>query len=479
MDNLEISVEKRDFLSKVMIVSTFGGLLFGYDTGVVNGALPYMARQDQLNLTPFMEGWVVSALLFGAACGSIACGRLADKFGRRKSIIYLAVMFFFAALGCTLSPNIYVMVCCRFILGLAVGGASVTVPTYLAEMSPIDKRGRIVTQNELMIVSGQFLAFVFNAIFGVTMGDSGHVWRYMLFMATLPAIILFFGMLRMPESPRWLAVSGRVSEALDVLSRVRQSKNIAVAELNEIQDNLNAKESKEEITFKDLTKPWILRIVLLGIGISVATRFTGVNTIMFYGTQILTNAGFSTQSALIANVANGLTSVGATFFGMWLLNKIGRRTIFLFGLTGTTTSLLLIALSSYFLDGTSILPYVVLSLTVMFLFFMQGGIGPVLWLLLAEIFPVKLRGLGMGICVFFLWITDFCIGLAFPVLLNRFGLFMTFMVFVISGLAGLVFVKTCIPETKGRSLEDIERYFRSFDKSQTVDESSIKCLTKD
>ena len=464
MNRSGTSIGSSNFLRTVMLISTFGGLLFGYDTGVVNGALPYMARADQLNLTPFTEGLVVSSLLFGAACGSVAGGRLADRLGRRKCIIYLALMFFFAALGCTLSPNVYVMVLCRFILGLAVGGASVTVPTYLAEISPVEQRGRIVTQNELMIVSGQFLAFVFNAILGVTLGNTGHVWRYMLFLATLPAIILFFGMLRMPESPRWLALKGQIGESLNILVRLRESKNAAIAELNAIQDNLKSEAYTNKFSFKDLTQPWIRRVIFIGIGIAVATRFTGINTIMFYGTQILMNAGFSTQIALIANVANGLTSVFATILGIWLLTKIGRRTMFLIGLSGTTTSLLCIALSSYFLEGTTPLPYIVLSLTIIFLAFMQGCIAPILWLLLAEIFPSNLRGLGMGICVFFLWITDFCIGLAFPVLLSKFGLFMTFMFFVFSGIVAIIFVKTCIPETKDRSLEEIEQSFRSYDK---------------
>ncbi|MBS4161626.1 sugar porter family MFS transporter, partial [Klebsiella pneumoniae] len=162
---------QKSFLSTIILVSTFGGLLIGYDTGVVNGALPYMAEKDQLNLNAFTEGLVASSLLLGAALGAVFGGRLSDYVGRRKNIIFLAVLFFFATLGCTLAPNVSVMVFSRFMLGIAVGGASVTVPTYLAEMSPAEKRGRMVTQNELMIVSGQLLAFTFNAILGTTMGD--------------------------------------------------------------------------------------------------------------------------------------------------------------------------------------------------------------------------------------------------------------------------------------------------------------------
>jgi major inositol transporter-like SP family MFS transporter len=446
-----------------MFTATLGGLLFGYDTGVVNGALPYMAQPDQLNLTPALEGFVVSALLFGAAIGSVTGGHIADAIGRRKMIICLAIIFFFAALGCTLSPSVYVMIPCRFVLGLAVGGASVTVPVYLAEISPANKRGRMVTQNELMIVSGQFLAYVCNAILGVLFGSTGHVWRYMLFLATIPAIGLFFGMLRMPESPRWMVLKGSISEALVVLKKLQTTEPEAIAELNSIQDSIAQEATIKQFGWKDLKRPWIRHILLIGIGVAIATRFTGVNTIMFYGTQILTNAGFGRQIALIANVANGLTSVLATLVGIWLLGKIGRRTMFLVGLGGTTTSLFCIAMVSMFLSGSPILPFLVLAMTILFLAFMQACIGPVLWLIIAEIFPLQLRGLGMGICIFFLWIVDFMIGSAFPVLLSTLGLSAAFFFFVVSGLIAMLFVKFCVPETKGKTLEEIEQYFRNLD----------------
>lgn len=463
-----ISSSSKKFLYTVMFTSTLGGLLFGYDTGVVNGALPYMSQPDQLNLTPALEGFVVSALLFGAAIGAVSGGRIADTMGRRKMILALALIFFCAAMGCTLAPSVYVMIPCRFILGLAVGGASVTVPVYLAEVAPSERRGQVVTQNELMIVSGQFLAYLFNAILGVTFEGTAHVWRYMLFLATLPAIALFFGMLRMPESPRWLALKGKVSESMTILTKLRGSESHAIAELNEIQDNIAAETSVKQFGWSDFKRPWVRRILFIGIGVAVATRFTGVNTIMFYGTQILTDAGFGRQIALIANVANGLTSVLATFVGIWLLGKIGRRTMFLAGLGGTTTSLLVIVLSATYLAGTSALPFVVLTMTIVFLAFMQGCIAPVLWLIIAEIFPLQLRGLGMGICIFCLWIVDFMVGSAFPVLLSEFGLSVAFMFFVVTGIIAMIFVKTCVPETRGKSLEEIEKYFRSQDPEEVA-----------
>ena len=214
---MTVPEQSKSYLKMIMIISTFGGLLFGYDTGVVNGALPYMAEPDQLNLSPLDEGMVASSLLLGATFGSVIGGKVSDMQGRRKNIFLLSVLFFLATLGCSLAPNFEVMVFSRFMLGLAVGGASVTVPAYLAEVSPADKRGRMVTQNELMIVTGQFMAFVFNAIIAIVLAGNPHLWRYMLVVAAVPAVCLFFGMMRLPESPRFPAAyptsSTRLSRA--------------------------------------------------------------------------------------------------------------------------------------------------------------------------------------------------------------------------------------------------------------------------
>lgn len=278
------------------------------------------------------------------------------------------------------------MVISRVLLGLAVGGASVTVPAYLSEMSPANRRGRMVTMNELMIVTGQLMAFTFNAILATTFGDVSHIWRYMLVIATLPAVILWFGMLVMPESPRWLASKGRFGEALAVLLQVRE-KEEAHEEIEEIKQHLEDEDAIQKARWKDLSIPWIRRIVFIGIGIAVVQQITGVNSIMYYGTQILKNAGFGTQAAIVGNIANGVISVAATFVGIWLLGKIGRRPMLTIGLIGTTSALTLIGIFSYVLEGSAALPYVVLSLTVTFLAFQQGAISPVTWLMLSEIFP--------------------------------------------------------------------------------------------
>jgi len=465
---------QHSFLRTIILVSTFGGLLFGYDTGVINGALPYMSESDQLNLNSFTQGLVTSALLFGAAFGAVVGGRLADYNGRRKTILYLAILFFVSTIGCTISPNAAVMILCRFLLGLAVGGASVTVPTYLAEMSPAESRGKMVTQNELMIVTGQLLAFTFNAIIGNMLGENPHVWRYMLPIAAIPAVFLFFGMLRVPESPRWLVSKGKNDEALKVLQKIRENKR-AKSELQEIESAYEKEAKMEKATFKDLTTPWVRRVVFLGIGIAVVQQITGVNSIMYYGTEILKDAGFQTKAALIGNIGNGVISVLATFVGIWLLGKVGRRPMLITGLVGTTTALLLIGIFSLVFEGSAALPYIVLALTITFLAFQQGAISPVTWLMLSEIFPLRLRGLGMGVTVFCLWGINFLVGLTFPVLLASIGLSTTFFVFVVLGIGAILFVKKFLPETKGLTLEELEQSFRKYDNesSDVINDNKI------
>lgn len=463
-----MTIKERDKRLKIIaIIATFGGLLFGFDTGVINGALPFMSMESQLNLNAFTEGIVSSSLILGAAFGAFFGGQLSDKYGRRKLILWLAIIFFFSTLGCALAPNVPVMVISRIILGLAVGGASVTVPTFLSEMSPKERRGRMVTQNELMIVTGQLLSYVSNAILGNTVADPG-VWRIMLVLATLPAIVLWLGMLIVPESPRWYASKGKMGDALKVLKQICDI-NQAKTELEEIQGNIQAEQNYDKASMKDLKKPWIKRVVIIGIGIGVVQQATGVNSIMYYGTEILRDAGLGTQAALIGNIANGIISVLATFVGIWLLGKVGRRRMLAVGLIGTTSALALIGLFSNLFAGATALPYIVLTLTVTFLAFQQGAISPVTWLMLAEIFPLRIRGLGFGVAVFFSWMTNFLISFSFPVLLSSFGLSITFFMFAIIGIFAITFVVKFLPETKGLSLEELEQRFRNYDKEEVGD----------
>lgn len=440
-------------LGLIAVIATFGGLLFGYDTGVINGALEPM--KEDLNLTVAREGFVVSILIFGAAIGAVLGGRLADKHGRRHNILMLALIFMVGTFGCVFAPNWQTLGFFRFVLGLAVGGASATVPIYLAEVSPYEQRGSLVTRNEVMIVSGQFAAFIINAIIFHFWGEHTVIWRYMLVVAVLPAIALFIGMLRMPESPRWLASQNRQDEALAVLKQVRSPER-AVAEMDEV--NALAEEEKEEHLggWSDLAVPWIRRLLLIGIGLGIFQQFTGINSIMYYGTQLLTRAGFSAEGAIIANTLNGLFSVLGITVGILIMNKVDRRVMLLAGFSLTTLFHVLVGLSAMFMPESDIKPYIILVFVVAFVFFMQGTIGPLVWLLLAEMFPLKIRSFAMGVCVFMLWIANASVAFGFPPLVAAVGIAPTFFIFAVLGAIALIFIATMVPETRGKTLEQFE-----------------------
>jgi MFS transporter, SP family, major inositol transporter len=448
-------------LGLVAVVATFGGLLFGYDTGVINGALEPM--KEGLGLTPFKVGVVAAILLLGAAVGAAIGGRLSDAWGRRNNILMLAFIFFTGTMGCVLAPNYEVLAVFRFVLGLAVGGASVTVPVYLAEMSPLERRGTLVTRNELMIVFGQFAAFAINALIFNVWGEHQSVWRYMLVVAALPAIALFVGMLRMPESPRWLVFKGRDQDALDVLKQVRSPER-AEAELAEVHELAEEEKEAHEADrgWANFAVPWIRRLLIIGIGLAIVQQLTGINSIMYYGTQLLEEAGFSNNAAVILNILNGVFSLSGLTVGLLLMNRVNRRTMLLFGLIGTTTSHLLIGVSSLVLPEGTFRAYMILLFVITFVFIMQGTLGPLVWLMLSEIFPLEIRGFAIGLAVFLLWTTNFFVGLFFPSLVAAFGISSTFFMFAVVGALSFVFVWTTVPETRGRSLEELEEQFRQY-----------------
>jgi MFS transporter, SP family, major inositol transporter len=444
-------------LGLVAVIATFGGLLFGYDTGVINGALEPLQRD--LALTPFRIGVVAAILLLGAAVGAAVGGKLSDALGRRRMILMLAIVFFVGTMGCVLSPNYEVLAFFRFVLGTAVGGASVTVPVYLAEISPYETRGSLVTRNEFMIVFGQFLAFAINAIIFSIWGESDVVWRYMLLVAVLPAFVLFFGMLRMPESPRWLVHKGRDREALDVLRQVRSPER-AQAELDEVHALAEEEEKAQMGGWKDLAVPWIRRLLIIGIGLAIVQQLTGINSVMYYGSQLLQEAGFSANAAIILNVLNGVASVSGITVAILVMNRINRRAMLLFGYFFITTAHLLIGLSALLLAPGLFRAYMILLFVIMFVFIMQGTAGPLVWLMLAEIFPLEMRGFAIGISVLILWITNFFVGLFFPSVVAAFGISSTFFMFAVIGALSFVFILTMVPETRGKTLEQLEAQFR-------------------
>ena len=444
----------RKRLGMVAMVATFGGLLFGYDTGVINGALRPMTAD--LGLTPITEGIVTSSLLFGAAAGAVGGGKLSDTWGRRKTIILLAILFLVGALSCVFAPNFEVMVVGRVILGLAVGGASSVVPVYLAELAPYEIRGSLAGRNELMIVIGQLAAFVVNAIIGNVWGEFGGVWRIMLAVAAVPAVALFVGMLRMPESPRWLISRGRPAEALAVLKTIR-SADRAEAEMADVKHLADEEKEMNLSGWGALRNKWILRILLVGIGLGVAQQLTGINSIMYYGQSVLVEAGFDSGAALIANIAPGVIAVVGGVIALSMMQRVNRRTTLLLGFTLTTICHFLIGIASIALPvGNPARPFVILFLVVAFVGSMQTFLNIAVWVMLSEIFPLHIRGFAIGVSIFCLWIANAFLGLFFPSLVAAVGITGTFFMFGVVGILALIFIYTQVPETRGRTLEALE-----------------------
>ena len=444
----------RKRIGLISIVACLGGLLFGYDTGVSNGAEGPMAKE--LGLSLLQLGVVISSLIFAAAVGALIGGKISDAIGRRKTIIVLAVMFFVGVLFVVFSPGFEILVAGRIILGLAVGGASTVVPVYLAELAPYEIRGSITGRNELAIVLGQFLAFVVNAILGNTLGHIEGVWRIMFGICALPAIALFVGMLRMPESPRWLVEKGRYDEALAVLKTVR-SEDRALAEFAQVEQVTEDEKKGNQLGFKEiLANKWLRRIVFVGIGVSVTQQLTGINSIMYYGSRVLEESGFTEAKALIANTVFGLAAVIGGIFALRNMDRMDRRKTFFIGLFLTTICHCLTGIAGMLLpEGNPARPYVIAALVTLFVLAMQSFLNIAVWVWLAEIFPLEIRGLAIGIAVFFGWFVNGLLALYVPTLLNALGLG-TFFLFAVIGVIMLGFLWHEVPETRGRSLESLE-----------------------
>ena len=456
----------RKRIGLISIVACLGGLLFGYDTGVSNGAEGPMAQE--LGLSLLQLGIVISSLIFAAALGALVMGKLSDAIGRRKTILLLAVLFFVGVLLVVFSPagpepgtfsptGFAILVSGRIVLGLAVGGASTVVPVYLAEMAPYEIRGSITGRNELAIVTGQLAAFVVNAIIGTVFGHVDGVWRIMFGVCALPAAALFVGMLRMPESPRWLVEKGRHDDALAVLKTVR-SEDRAIAEHGQVE--LIAEEEKEAhlIGLKAiLTNNWLVHVILIGIGVSMTQQLTGINSIMYYGTRVLEESGFDEQQAMLANIAFGVVAVIGGIIALYNMDRLDRRKTFIIGLSLTTICHCLVGVASMVLPaGSPVRPYVILVLVAAFVLSMQTFLNIAVWVWLAEIFPLHMRGLGIGIAVFFGWTTNGFLALFFPSLVKGIGITGSFFLFAVIGVVALLFVWTQVPETRGRSLEALE-----------------------
>lgn len=446
------------YLGIIALIATFGGLLFGYDTGVINGALEPMSRE--LGMDSTAQGWVTGSLAFAAAIGALGCGRISDRFGRRTTIIGLSTIFFIGALACVFAPNVAVLITGRTLLGLAVGGASAVVPVFLAELAPYEIRGSLSGRNELMVVGGQLAAFIVNALIGNVWGEHDGVWRWMFAICTLPAIGLFVGMLRVPESPRWLLRVGKREQALEVMKRIRSAER-AEAEIADIERTLQAEATtqnnaagKESVGVRG----WFVRILLVGILVGAGQQLTGINSIMYYGIKVLKEAGFSESAALIANIAPGTIAVLGSILSLRLMERVPRRVMVITGYSSTAFFHVLIAGASMLLPADNAArPWILLVLIVCFVGAMQTCLNVSTWVIMSELFPLRVRAAGMGISAFSGWMMNGVLSLAFPVILGAVGLTGSFIGFAVVNVIIALLMFRNLPETRGVSLEQVER----------------------
>ncbi len=435
----------RRYLYFVTFVAALGGLMFGFETAVINGAIYYIAEHFQL--TDLMRGFVVSTALAGCVIGALFIGKPGDKYGRRYMLKIMAALFLFSMLGTGLAPNIWVFIIARFVGGIAVGGASVLTPMYISEVSPPKMRGRLVATNQLAIVTGILIAFFSDYMIDTILHGS---WRWMFLAGIFPSALLWFLLFFITRSPRWLVKAGREGEAREVIARVNTDENVEELLAN-IKDSL-----KEEAASKDvalLRKPYF-RLVLIGIAVGMFNQFAGINVIMYYSTDIFREAGFSGESALMQSVLVGLTNLLFTVIAMTFIDRFGRKFLLYVGSVGMSVFLGLFSWA-FITDNKS--GFILLGLLIGYIAFFAFSQGAVIWVILSEMFPNSIRARGTAIGSFSHWFFNFGIALLFPVVSKALGVGVVFVFFTVATLLSIVFYRFALIETKGKSLEEIEK----------------------
>jgi len=437
---------RNPFVLKISLLAALGGLLFGYDTGVISGALLYI--KEDLHAGDLAQSWIVAGLLVGAVFGALAGGRLADLISRRWTLLAAGIVYVAAALAAALAQSSGQLVAARMVLGLAVGAASAVVPLYIAEHTPPKIRGGTVSYNQLMITIGILVAYLVD--FALRNADQN--WRWMLGLGALPGVFLVLGMLFVPYSPRWLMQRGRRDEARDVLRRTRPGEDYE-KELEEIESVL----SEERRTgLRALLKPSLRPMLVVGIGLAIVQQVVGVNTVVYFSPTILTYTGLHANDAIAQALSVGITNVVFTIIAVLLLDRVGRRVLLIAGTAGLTVALLTLA-AFFAFDWKDSAPWVALVALVLFIASFAIGLGPGFWLLISEIFPLGVRGSAMAVCSVFNWAANFFVSYYFLQLVDGIGKAWTFILYAAMGVVGIVFFLTKVPETKNRSLEEIER----------------------
>jgi len=421
-----------------------GGLMFGFDVAIISGAVPFI--QPYFGWNELQLGWGVSSLLVGAIIGSIGSGFLSDIYGRRRILIIVALFFAVSCSITALAKSSSVFISARLFGGLAVGAASVLSPMYVAEVAPPRNRGTLVAVYQLAIVLGILCSYLIN--FGLHSLDNN--WRWMFATGIIPSVLFFTGLFFIPESPRWLFKAGRESESIKVLTRIG-GESLASVEIKEIAESL--KEVTASVSFTELFKPSARKVMMAGFILAILVQVSGINTIVDYAPKILLAAGVEINNALLQTSLVGLINFICTFVAIFLIDKVGRRFLYLVGSMGMVITLVLLAISFY-LKAEGIFTLIAILL---FIAFFASCIGPVFWTLVSEIFPNRIRGKAVAFASFTQWIFNFLVVLLFPHFLASIGGAATFIFLAFMSLIQFLFTYLFVPETKGQSLEEIEK----------------------
>jgi|TARA_R110000744_G_scaffold131911_1_gene240131 SP family arabinose:H+ symporter-like MFS transporter len=433
----------------ITAVAALGGLLFGYDTAVIAGAIGFL--QTKFALSSAMTGWAASSAIWGCLFGAMIAGFASDKLGRKKVLLATAVLFSISAIGSAIPNTLSQFVAARFLGGVGVGAASMLSPLYISEIAPAKMRGMLVSLYQLAIVLGINFVYFVNLKIANVGTESWNIdmgWRYMLGSEIIPALLFFLLLFLVPESPRWLTLKGREKEAAAILEKVN-GKEKGGEVLNEIKETIKV----EKGTWQELFSTKLRRALIIGLVLALFSQITGINAIIYYAPEIFKNIGFGTDSALQQTLTIGFVNTIFTFVAIYFIDRIGRRTLLLWGLSGMIVCLF----------GTGLVFYLGLSSSIWTLIFILGfiasfssSLGPIPWVLISEIFPTKIRGLAMSFATMTLWLGVVAITQFTPIMLENLGGAYTFWIFMANAVFLLIFVYKKVPETKGRTLEEIE-----------------------
>lgn len=439
------------FIYVVALVGAIGGMLFGFDTGAISGAILYLKKE--FSLTSGLQEVVTSIALLGAAIGAIVGGPLADRYGRRRLIVVTAGMFVIGSLAAAFAQSVEWLIAARLFIGSAIGVASFVTPLYLSEIAPAKIRGALVSLNQVAVTVGILGSYLTDYAFA---HDGG--WRWMFGVGVFPALALGIGIVLMPSSPRWLMMEGRRDEAERALARIRGSAAGVGAELDEIGTTV----SRPQTGYAILLQPQFRLPLIIGIALAALQQVTGINTVIYYAPTIFQFAGFgSAEAAIFATLGVGIVNVLTTLVAVWLIDRVGRRPLLLVGEAGMMVSLVMLGAGFLWRGDGGMTGWITAASLMTYVGFFAIGLGPVFWLLIAEIYPQEVRGLAMSVATLTNWSTNLLVALTFLTLVGAIGTSATFWLYAVLTGVALIFTWTLVPETKGHTLEEIEAHWHS------------------